>query len=586
MAVPSIAARFDRAGGHVLGVAKSSRGAGGALVALDETNLTLSPGTVTAVVGPSGCGKSTLLRIIAGLELPTSGSVTVDERRSRPAAAGRARSRSRSRTPRCSRGDRFDRMSRSRRKLARRPRDDAHVRQELISVVGLQGFEDVKPAQLSGGMRQRAAIARCLVTSPRLLLLDEPFGAVDELTRPSTQPRAAADWQARYDHAARHPLDPRGRASRRRGRRDVTTPGHDRRDRAGADRTPPPRSPPPLAAVPRPRRSGRHLLGVDIDAPRPGVADERRIRRGRLTASPCRDVRRTPAAAASPPPVGTWLTTASVSSRSSPRGSCSPAPPSTARNVDRPADGIVTAIARSTGRPLRRAIRSTLVRRRGGTCGGISPRPRSPAFVAVAPFTERVVLRVSLVVFCLPFVAIGPTLRVSMVPARTPGHARRVGGVLHDPRAAARRAPCGASDVGDLVASYGRGRLTHAHDRRARSRLRAVPRRRPAGRRARRVPRRARRRVHRGRSRRRRAHDQLDAVAAHRRAVGRGHDLGARVDGRATLSSAPSGIASPSAGRRVARRPRPGAVRGTVGGGPAGRRSSWRSRSPSCSGCG
>ncbi|MFI7588774.1 ABC transporter ATP-binding protein [Spongisporangium articulatum] len=153
----------------------------GRVRALDDVSLTLRPGTLTALVGPSGCGKSTLLRMIAGLEDVTSGTVRIDG--AEPEAL-RAR------------GDiavAFQDASllpwRSVRsnvalalKLARRPAAPDRV-DELIRTVGLAGFETARPAELSGGMRQRAAIARALVTEPKLLLLDEPFGAVDELTR-------------------------------------------------------------------------------------------------------------------------------------------------------------------------------------------------------------------------------------------------------------------------------------------------------------------------------------------------------------------------------------------------------------------
>jgi NitT/TauT family transport system ATP-binding protein len=152
-----------------------------AVAALDQVDLVLDPATTTALVGPSGCGKSTLLRILAGLEAPTTGRVAIDD-----ASPDAIRSSGEI-------GVAFQdpsllpwRNVRSNialaRKLARLPADKALVA-ELIDRVGLGGFERTQPAALSGGMRQRAAIARCLATGPRLLLLDEPFGAVDELTR-------------------------------------------------------------------------------------------------------------------------------------------------------------------------------------------------------------------------------------------------------------------------------------------------------------------------------------------------------------------------------------------------------------------
>ena len=153
----------------------------GGLDAVVSTDLTLAAGQTTALVGPSGCGKSTLLRLIAGLDQPSAGRVTIDGA-TPDAVAGRGDLAVAFQDPsllpwRTVRGN----IALAQR-LARRPADPDAV-DRLIALVGLEGFGDLRPAELSGGMRQRAAIARALVTRPRLLLLDEPFGAVDELTR-------------------------------------------------------------------------------------------------------------------------------------------------------------------------------------------------------------------------------------------------------------------------------------------------------------------------------------------------------------------------------------------------------------------
>lgn len=152
-----------------------------AVQAVSDVELTLEPGTTTALVGPSGCGKSTLLRMIAGLEEPTSGAIRIGgkephvvARKGRLAVAFQDPSLLPWRTA-------ASNVALARR-LAGLPKDPGKV-QELLSLVGLDGFEDKRPAELSGGMRQRCAIARCLATGARLLLLDEPFGAVDEMTR-------------------------------------------------------------------------------------------------------------------------------------------------------------------------------------------------------------------------------------------------------------------------------------------------------------------------------------------------------------------------------------------------------------------
>ncbi|WP_154723286.1 ABC transporter ATP-binding protein [Ilumatobacter coccineus] len=166
-----------------------------AVHALDHVSTVLEPGTVTALVGPSGCGKSTLLRIIAGLESATAGMVSIDgespdvlRRQGEIAVAFQDASLLPWRTVESNVALAL--------KLAGKRSAPGRVA-ELIKLVGLAGFEKAKPAQLSGGMRQRAAIARCLVTAPRLLLLDEPFGAVDELTRRRLNLELPPIWQDR-----------------------------------------------------------------------------------------------------------------------------------------------------------------------------------------------------------------------------------------------------------------------------------------------------------------------------------------------------------------------------------------------------
>lgn len=178
------AAEAERAAPEVVctAVAKTFSATADPLVALESLNLTLTSGSVTALVGPSGCGKSTLLRIIAGLEQPDSGgivSIGGDEplavrQRGELAIAFQDASLLPWRTV-------AGNVALAQRLAGQRV--DATRITELLKLVGLAGFEGARPAELSGGMRQRAAIARCLITNPRLLLLDEPFGAVDELTR-------------------------------------------------------------------------------------------------------------------------------------------------------------------------------------------------------------------------------------------------------------------------------------------------------------------------------------------------------------------------------------------------------------------
>jgi sulfate transport system ATP-binding protein len=152
--------------------------------ALDDVSLDVDGGSLTALLGPSGSGKSTLLRIIAGLEFPDSGEIRLAGEDATPLTTQQ-------------RGvgfvfqhyAAFKHMSVRENiafglKIRKRPKDEVRSRVEgLLELVQLQGFGDRYPAQLSGGQRQRMALARALAPEPKVLLLDEPFGALDARVR-------------------------------------------------------------------------------------------------------------------------------------------------------------------------------------------------------------------------------------------------------------------------------------------------------------------------------------------------------------------------------------------------------------------
>ncbi|MEY4989062.1 MAG: hypothetical protein RI933_695 [Actinomycetota bacterium] len=147
-----------------------------AVSVLADISLTVAKGEIVVLLGPSGCGKSTLLRLIAGLETKTSGQVKVD---GHEVTGIDARTSVVFQEPRLLPW----RSIRKNIELGTRGEDHSAEIDALISAVGLAGFENHLPRQVSGGMAQRAALARALSGFPGVLLLDEPFAALDALTR-------------------------------------------------------------------------------------------------------------------------------------------------------------------------------------------------------------------------------------------------------------------------------------------------------------------------------------------------------------------------------------------------------------------
>jgi sulfate transport system ATP-binding protein len=156
----------------------------GEFTALKDVTLEIPKGSLTALLGPSGSGKSTLLRIIAGLESPDQGSIRIDGDDVTP-----ARPQDRGIGFVFQHYAAFAHMSVRENvafglRIRKRPKDEVRERvDELLSLVGLTAWSEQRPAQLSGGQRQRMALARALAVDPQVLLLDEPFGALDANVR-------------------------------------------------------------------------------------------------------------------------------------------------------------------------------------------------------------------------------------------------------------------------------------------------------------------------------------------------------------------------------------------------------------------
>ncbi len=167
----------------------------GSIQALDNVSLSVQPREFVALLGPSGCGKSTLLRLVSDVLTPTAGSIRVAN--TTPEGARKSRA--------------FGFVFQDPTLLAWRSAmanvllpleisggslDDKARARGLLELVGLKDFEASYPWQLSGGMRQRVSIARALITEPQVLLMDEPFGALDEITRERMNAELLRIWQA------------------------------------------------------------------------------------------------------------------------------------------------------------------------------------------------------------------------------------------------------------------------------------------------------------------------------------------------------------------------------------------------------
>jgi NitT/TauT family transport system ATP-binding protein len=167
----------------------SLRYGGGSGLALDATNMRIAPGDFIAIVGPSGCGKSTVLKLVSGLIAPTTGTVIVDNREVKGPSKGVGMAfQNPTMLPWLTIRDNImlplKIVAPFRTDYARNKNGEFAERAEaLLKRVGLAGFGDKRPWQLSGGMLQRASLCRALIHEPKLLLLDEPFGALDQFTR-------------------------------------------------------------------------------------------------------------------------------------------------------------------------------------------------------------------------------------------------------------------------------------------------------------------------------------------------------------------------------------------------------------------
>ncbi|MDE5556949.1 MAG: ABC transporter ATP-binding protein [Ruminococcus sp.] len=162
------------------------------IIALNDFTLDIQPGTFVSLIGPSGCGKSTLLRLISGLERPSSGSIVLDGKEISKPGSDRGFAFQGSNLFPWLTVEQNIAFGLKARHIYKDNKKDV---QDFIDLIGLNGFEKSYPHQLSGGMNQRASLARALVGHPKVLLLDEPLGALDAFTRMNLQDEILEIWQ-------------------------------------------------------------------------------------------------------------------------------------------------------------------------------------------------------------------------------------------------------------------------------------------------------------------------------------------------------------------------------------------------------
>lgn len=166
-------------------------------MALDRVSFDIEPGLFLSVVGPSGCGKSTLLKVLSGVYKPTSGQVLFDgkpmNKESLQGQIGYIFQRALLLPWRTALENVMLTMEVARRDMSRAQRENEAG--HWLEIAGLKGFENRYPHELSGGMQQRVSICRALAFKPKILLMDEPFGALDEITRETLQDELLRLWQ-------------------------------------------------------------------------------------------------------------------------------------------------------------------------------------------------------------------------------------------------------------------------------------------------------------------------------------------------------------------------------------------------------